>query len=164
MPQGKLFMDKQNLSLQRQKQSRSSWKEISWCSVNNSLAFLPLWWEISRTILNYVEAIFHGSTIISLSVAWKWGAIERGANCPPAGRPPRSPRQEVSSPPHCCAWTGKLMHRAHQGPSSCPAPCLAQGRYPAEERQSFSQTTLQSTWKWKVFYPGDKIRHLPSNI
>lgn len=39
MPQGKLFMDKQNLSLQRQKQSRSSWKEISWCSVNNSCGF-----------------------------------------------------------------------------------------------------------------------------
>lgn len=39
MPQGKLFTDKQNLSLQRQKQSRSSWKEITRRSVNNSYGF-----------------------------------------------------------------------------------------------------------------------------
>lgn len=164
MPQGKLFMDKQNLSLQRQKQSRSSWKEISWCSVNNSCGFSSSLMRDIQDNLELCRSYLPREYNHFISVAWKWGAIERGANCPSAGRPPRSPRQEVSSPPHSCAWTGKLMHRAHQGPSSCPAPCLAQGRYPAEEHQSLSQTTLQSTWKWKVFYPGDKIKHLPSNI
>lgn len=39
MPQGKLVTGKQNLSLQRQKQSLSSWKETSWCSVNNLYGF-----------------------------------------------------------------------------------------------------------------------------
>lgn len=110
MPQGKLFMDKQNLSLQRQKQSRSSWKEITWCSVNNSYGFSSSLMrgiqdnlELCRSYLSW-ECNHFISVCLKMRGKWTKEPI-----FPLNVKPPRPPGRKDLRSPHACAC-GKLTH------------------------------------------------------
>ena len=114
MPQGKLFMDKQNLSLQRQKQSRSSWKDITWCSVNNSYGFSS---SVMREIQNNLElcrSYLLWECNHFINVCLKMRAIELRSPFPPYCEATQIPQEERPPlPTLLCLW--KVTHRAHQG-------------------------------------------------
>lgn len=120
MPQGKLFMDKQNLSLQRQKQSRSSWKEISWCSVNNSCGFSSSLMRDIQDNLELCRSYLPLDYNHFISVTWKWGAIEMRSQFLPYCEASQIPQERRSFLPHIPLpgpenwWTGltKVPHPA----------------------------------------------------
>lgn len=118
MPQGKLFMDKQNLSLQRQKQSRSSWKEITCCFVNNSYGFSSSLMRVIQDNPELCRSYLSWDCNHFTNVHLKMRGNRKRANSPPTVKSPR-PQGKESISPHSRVCTRKLNPRGLvKGPHS----------------------------------------------